>query len=319
MPQEIKLDLSLQKRTVEQGFTQSELSMLDECSMKWNLSYNNLLVKSGKMNWALWVGTAWHNFQELWRLANGELNLQEHHGDEEFDPEIIRDSEFEQQLEYWKGVLPAYQQTYARLYKGEEKWDYLYIEEELKAEFMGFQIRGKIDLASDKFKFIRDFKTTSSSWLTSPNGWHFKLQFMTYCWLMSKNQPKFTEKQFDFQLDMMQKPALKQTKADGTLAGHIRRVCGDIRDRPEFYFTRSTQMILPEHIRHFEQHVLGPKIERIALVQENPEAARSIMENMNTNACNAYGNQCDFFEICSQGWDVGKFFFTQRNQKHQEL
>lgn len=319
MPQQIELDLSLQKRTIEQGFTQSELSVMDECSLKWNFIYNNLLVKSGKMNWALWVGSAWHQFQQSWRKYTGDIDLTTHFGNESFDKEIVRDADFEQQFEYWSGVLPAYQQVYAKLYKGEEKWDYLLIEEELSAEFMGFKIRGKIDLASDKFKFIRDFKTTSSAWLTSPNGWHFKLQFMMYAWLMSKNYPKFTEKQFDFQLDIMQKPGLKQTQADGTLVGHIRRVCGDIQKRPEFYFTRTTQMILPEHIKRFEQHVLGPKIEKLALVQENPEAARSIIENPNTNACNMFGNQCDFFEICSQGWDVGKFFFTQRNQKHQEL
>lgn len=313
------LDLHLQPRTLSEGITQSELSMLDECPKKWNFNYNNLLTKSGKFNWSFWVGTAWHTFQEHWRVSQGKIDLEMIQGNLTFSKDILRDTAFEKELEYWAGILPTYQKTYTKHFAGEEKLEYSLIEEELSTNFMDFKLRGKLDLVSDNLRFIRDFKTTSSAWLISPNGWHFKLQFMFYCWLMSKCYPGWTDKPFDFQLDIMQKPNLKQTKADGTLQGHIRRICKDIETQPDKYFIRETKQIFPENITHFERTVLLPKLERLALVRENPDAALSIITNPNTNACNAYGNTCDFFEICSQGWDAGKFFFEQRKHKHQEL
>lgn len=318
MPTPIKLDLHLQQRTIDEGFTQSELSMLDECALKHNYNYNNLLTKSGKFNWNFWVGTAWHTFQEHWRVSQGKIDLDMIQGNLNIPKDILRDTAFEEQYEYWEGILPTYQMAYAKHFVGEEQLKYSLIEEELSTNFMDFKLRGKLDLVSDKPRFIRDFKTTSSAWLISPNGWHFKLQFMFYCWLMSKNDPVWTAKPFDFQLDIMQKPNLKQTKKEN-LQQHIQRVCKDIQDQPDKYFIRETKQIFPENITHFERTVLLPKLERIALVRENPDAALSIITNPNTNACNAFGHQCDFFEICSQGWDAGKFFFEQRTTKHQEL
>lgn len=310
------LDLHLHPRTLSEGITQSELSILDECPIKWNFNYNNLLTKSGKFNWSFWVGSAWHSFQEHWR-TNLQCPLNEHWGDDNFYG-INRDTAWEEEYEYWKGILPTYQKVYAKHFAGEEKLEYSLIEEELSTNFMDFKLRGKLDLVSDNLRFIRDFKTTSSAWLISPNGWHFKLQFMFYCWLMSKCYPGWTDKPFNFQLDIMQKPNLKQTKKEN-LQQHIQRVCKDIQDQPEKYFIRETKQILPENIAHFEKTVLAPKLERIALVVENPELALPIITNPNTNVCNTYGYQCDFFEICERGWDAGKFFFEQRKYKHQEL
>lgn len=304
---------------VKDGFTQSELSMFDECQLKWNYKYNNRLKLVDQFDWAFWVGGAWHNFQETWRLMKGDIDLTKI-APPELPPDLIRDSDFEKWYEYWMQVLPAYQMAYASIYKEEATMDWLIIEEELKAEILGYTIRGKIDLASEELMFIRDFKSTVSAWLISPSGWHFKLQFMTYCWLMSKNYPSWAKQQFKFQLDIMQKPGLKETKADGTWAGHIRRVCTDVKTRAsEYYFSRQQTTILPEQIKRFEQNVLMPKITKIHLAIENPEIAVAIVTNPNTNACNAYGHQCEFFRCCEQGWDVGKHFFTQRKDKHQEL
>lgn len=304
---------------VKDGFTQSELSLKDECALKWNFRYNNLLQRRDVMDWPLFVGGAWHNFQERWRKTKGNLDLTKM-TPQDIPANILKDSEFEKWNEYWMQVLPAYQQAYAQIYKEESSMDWLIIEQELSADIHGYKIRGKIDLASVKPKFIRDFKSTAAAWLTSPQGWHFKLQFMTYCWLISKNFKDWENTQFAFQLDMMQKPALKETKADGTWAGHIRRVVADVKARAaEYYLSRQQIIVLPEAIRHFEKTVLGPKIELLHLAIENGDAAISIVTNPNTNACNAYGKQCEFFEICEKGWDVGKHFFTNRPIKHQEL
>lgn len=312
---DIQLDLSIQPSTKKDGVTQSELSLLDECALKWNFRYNNLLKKADFFNWNFFVGTAWHNFHQKWRESKGKLNPKSF-SPPEIPANIGRDSEFEKTLDYWSQVLPVYQVEYAKLYKEEATHDWVIIEKELSADYGGWTIRGKIDLASDKPRFIRDFKSTASAWLITPDGWHFKLQFMLYCWLMVKNYPEWDKKPFDFQLDMMQKPALRQTKQE-TWPAHVQRVCNDIPARPEFYMTRKSYVITSDAIKRFEQHVLRPKIERLELAR-NP-ANISIITNPNTNACNAYGNQCEFFNICEKGWDAGKFFFEKRAMKHEEL
>lgn len=313
------LSLDLNPPTLAQGLTQSELSLKDECAMKWNLKYNNRLELRDKWSWALWVGTAWHNFQELWR-TEGSCELTKHCGLMNFSKNIPRDTDFEMQLEYWTGLLPVYQEVYAKMFEDEKMMKgWCIIEEELSTEYLGFKLRGKIDLANEDFMFIRDFKTTTSAWLISPDGWDFKLQFMMYCWLMVQNYPEWGKKSFKFQLDILQKPGLKQTKADGTWAGHIRRVAADIRSRPEYYLTRQSVDIQPERIKRFQDFVLTPKLQQLALARDNPIEAQSILTNMNTNACNLYGNRCEFWEVCEKGWDVAKFFYNQREVKHQEL
>ena len=319
MPTEPKLDYHLSPLTLSEGFTQSELSLMDECMLKWNLRYNNLLTREGQFDWAHFIGGAWHMFQQLWRQTKGEYDLSV-----ATFPEIpkgmLRDSEFEKKYVYWESVLPAYQQAYAKLYPEEATHEWMIVEEELAFSHLGHRVRGKIDLASDKPRFIRDFKTTVSAWLTSPNGWHFKLQFMLYCWLMARNNPKWAAKEFTFQMDMMQKPGLKETKQDASWVGHIRRVCLDItKERPEYYLTRQSALITPEAINRFEDNVLTPKIQRLALIVDNPEETLCLITNPNTNACNAFGNQCEFFEICEKGWGAGKFFFKNRRTKHEEL
>lgn len=302
---------------IKEGFTQSELSLKDECALKWNFRYNNRLERN-EFQWSFFVGAAWHNFQQKWREKKGEIDLTK------IDitgmkKGVMQDSEFDKWLEYWSQVIPAYQQAYAQIYFEEANDEWLIIEQELEATVHGYRIRGKIDLASAKYMFIRDFKTTVSTWLTSPQGWHFKLQFMTYCWLMYKNFPNW-QKSFNFQLETMQKPRLKQTKEDGTWTGHIRRVCQDIKERAAiFYLQRQQVTIQPENIRHFEETVLKPKIELLHLAIENPEAGISIVTNPNTNACNSFGKQCEFFEICEKGFNVGRHFFHQRDKKHNEL
>ncbi len=315
------LDFHLQPNTVNDGVTQSELSMKDECSLKWNFRYNNRLNKADYFDWNLFVGASWHEFQQIWRESKGVCDVTKLiiPANVNFN-RAIRNSEFEEELEYWTYVLPAYQEAYALLYKEEAKHEWLLVEKELTAEWEGFKVRGKIDLMSESPRFIRDFKTTSSAWLTSPDGWHFKLQFMLYCWLVWKSYPEWAAKPFQFQLDMMQKPGLKQTKADATLAGHIRRVVADVKARAaDFYLKRTPHQIFPENIKRFEETVLTPKLRALALVQDNPEETLPLITNPNTNACNAYGKRCEFYDICDKGWDYGKHFFLQRDQKHEEL
>ncbi len=317
------LDLSLNYNTISDGFTQSELSLLDECALQWNFRYNLRLEKIDTFNWNFWVGGAWHKFQEMWRKTKGNYDPLKVDAPE-IPVNIARDSKFEETLDYWMNVLPAYQQTYAKFFKGEEKLEYSIIEEHLHYAAPGFdfELRGKLDLAKfdkkGKNSFICDFKSTSSAWLISTEGWHFKLQFMLYCWLVTKCHPEWKKQQFDFKLDMMQRPGLRQTQKENW-AQHIARVVKDIPDRPDHYFRRDSFLITPDAIDRFEQTVLIPKCQRIALVIDNPEECVSIITNPNTNSCNKFGNLCDYFNICEKGWKAGRFFFEQRAVKHKEL
>jgi len=315
------LSLKWHERTFTEGFTQSELSLFDECALKHNFRYNNLLTRSDTMNWNFWVGGAWHSFQQKWREQKGNIDLAACYFPE-IPKEVIKDSTFDQTLDYWMAILPIYQIAYARLFAHEAKEDYFIIEKELKTEFNGFEIRGKIDLASDKKRntFIRDFKTTKAAWMLSKDGWHFKLQFMLYSWLMLKNYPEWRQFTFfNFQMDIMQKPALKQTKSE-TWPAHIERVKADILARAEeHYFQRSTAPMTAEAIDRFEKQVILPKVNILNLIRDNPEDMLPVVTNPNTNACNAYNSQCEFFNVCDKGWGVAKGLFATKKAKHEEL
>lgn len=313
------MDYSIRPETLTEGFTQTELGTMDDCARKWNLGYNNKLERKDFFDWNLWIGELWHTFQHSWRSTKGKINPKI--VEEPVIPKnIARTSDFEQELDYWMNVMPTFQEEYIKFYAGEQKLDYLILEEELSAEFLGFKIRGKLDLVDAKKRFIRDFKTTSSAWFIAPDGWHFKLQFMVYCWLMSKNHPEFTKDVFEFQLCILQKPALKKTDKE-TWPQHIQRTKADIQKRPEFYFQRKPAIIEPKMIRHFEETVLTPKIMLIIGAQEQEKITgdQYILSNPNTNHCNAYNRKCQFWEICEKGWESGKHFFVERDKKHREL
>lgn len=141
----IKLDYSLRAETLAEGVTQSELSLLDECAMKWNLRYNNLLTLADSFYWPLWIGTTWHQFQEDWRNSKGDCDITKCNPPE-IPKNIPRTSEFEAELEYWLKVIPAYQETYAALYREEAKHPWRFVERELEAEHLGIRVRGMVDL-----------------------------------------------------------------------------------------------------------------------------------------------------------------------------
>ena len=315
------LSLKWHDRTFTEGFTQSELSLFDECALKHNFRYNNLLERQDTMNWYFYIGDAWHTFQQKLRQAKGNIDFNICYFPE-IPPNVTRDNVFEQQLDLWNNIMPAYQAAYAKLYAAELADDFFIIEKELSVKFNGFTIRGKVDLASNKKGnvFIRDFKTTKSAWFLTKEGWHFKLQFMLYSWLMLKCYPEWRQFPFfNFQMDIMQKPALKQTKNE-TWPAHVQRVKADIFARAEeHYFDRQTAPMTPEAIDRFEKEVLIPKVNILNLIFENRDDMLPVITNPNTNACNAFNTQCEFFHICDKGWKVARGNFSLRNAKHQEL
>lgn len=212
------LDFQLQAETLADGVTQSELSLFDECAIKWNLRYNNRLTRADYFVDYFYIGHAWHVFQEEWRKAKGDCDLTKCYFPA-IPKTIPQTTELEKTIVYWNGVMPSYQQTYASLYREEAKHPWMILEKELQAEYLGVLIRGKIDLASDKPRFIRDFKSTASTWLIAHDGWNFKLQFMLYCWLMVKNYPDWGEGCFRVSVGHDAKTGVKRNQSGWKLGG----------------------------------------------------------------------------------------------------
>lgn len=314
IPNQLQLNL-VNPASLKQGITQSELSCKDSCSLKWNLEYNNLVEKPGEWSWTLEFGTGIHEY------------LDKRYSGEEADPavarwaepgeDVMRDGEWEKNLTYWTAVMVSLQQAYERHYRSEiETMDIIAAESTVEREFMGLLLKGKIDLravdlAKDKH-FMADHKTTSRPELMAPEGWDMRFQFMFYSWLTEPLMPKET---FDFMMNILRKPALRQTKSE-TWDAFCRRIKSDILKRPDFYFMRLAVPISKTKIKHFEKTVLVPKLELYKRAIEN-EGDVSI-RNPNTNNCFMYNAPCRFLPYCRNG-DVELFQYQQRKTKHVEL
>lgn len=304
----MKLNFKLNETHLATGVTQSELSAMDDCIMKWNLGYNNLVVRKGRWNWAFVVGSALHDFFEKFYRGEGDANMISIEAPGE---DVLIDSKFEEQRDYWMGVIGAMQRAYARKYADDlTLFEPEIVEEVVTREYRGMKFTGKLDLAArgPNGMFIMDHKTTSNVTALTEDGWDFRLQFQFYPWLLEHLKPtKFT-------INAIKKPLLRQTKTE-THAGFVNRVAKDIATRPEEYFKRDSMPINRAKIKHFQDTILDPKISRFEIARKHPE----ILLNRNTNTCTKYGGVCEFLPICRNGWELEQFQYEKRENKHEEL
>lgn len=300
---------------LEDGITQSELTVLDDCKMKWNLSYNNLVTRRGGWNWPIEVGSAFHYFAES--FYKSILNKSDCDPSvivmDKPDEDVLQDSDFEQKMEYWTGVLGAMQRAYTKLYQNDLKLiEPEIIEQVIVREYRGYTFTAKIDLTGKSPQTRRlqmDHKTTSSINDIVEDGWDFRLQFNFYPWMLAETQMPDT-----FIINAIRRPALKQTKAELHRA-FINRIANDINARPLDYFRRESVPINPAKIKHFQETVLDPKIDFINRAASYPE----LLVNKNTNHCRAYHTTCGFLPICRTSWEAEQFQFKIRDTKHVEL
>jgi len=312
----------------ELGFTQSEISTLSNCGMKWNLLYNHCLKKTGTFSWALVVGDAFHDaMEQLYRNRGQGFVLKEF----KFPIDVILTNNQKAEEHYWRQVLQAMIEAYVIYYKDDfSRWIYTDsdVEEEICIEYMGFKLRGKIDLrfepAPNRGLHILDHKTTSKIDAEVTAGWDFRFQFMFYLWLdwKSGRNPR------GFYTNAVKKPQLRR-KNNGTepVEEFAQRVRTDMIQEPEKYFYRDVLPISSGALKHFEDVVLAPKIARLQILEDSdskyfhsaPEAQKAIALDMNTDECQRYGAPCQFIDLCRHGWDQHGFEFTQRPAKHEEL
>lgn len=306
---------------IDEGFTQSELQCWDDCPEKWYLGYNLLLQKKGKFSWALVYGTWMHQALEEFYASKGKRF--------HVDP-VLKDRRFLNQqtladFEYWSRLAEIQMQMYASFYKNDFKamFDIEHTETTADVEFEGVRLKGKLDIFAwsklHKGFYVVDHKTTSRLDKQTAMGWDFRLQFMIYCWFAWKLWPKTPV--HGYFVNAIKKPQLKRGEKE-TVDAFLQRVQIDMQERPETYFYRERLRLKKPDLKHFENTILRPKIERIKLLlspKVKDEVKIAILRNKNTDTCIKYGQPCEFLPVCKNGWEIEHRAYHRRDVKHQEL
>lgn len=305
------------KHTVSEGFTQSEFSEMS-CFQRWNYRYNQLLVKPGTINFALTVGSIFHDAMEQFYATKG---MRVHVATLQFkEYEVPSLADIEKQT-YWNHVLPAMVEAYMIYYKADHvTWDIKAIEVELDFVYRGFRLRGKVDLnlIQKNGRWIVDHKTMSRLNNTVVAGWDFRFQFMFYIWLMSKISP---DKIMGYIVNGVKKPELR-VKQHESIPAFAARVKEDMIINPDKYYYREEYPVTKGALEHFEKEVVDPKLDKIQFIIENPgnPLAISLMKEKNTDECQKWGGMpCPYIDICRHGMDKMGFLYTTKPQKHEEL
>jgi hypothetical protein len=304
-------------------FTQSEISVWDACPYKWFLRYNLQKDLIGAISWPLIVGTEWHELMESLYKAKGKnanklrCNVAKH-----IDKDVIITEEIEHDCEYWNEVLEATVQAYAEFYADNFKVFKIVdfekiLEVEIEVDGVIIRLAGKRDqkgyFAKSKLG-IRDFKTTGQISKNYTEGWSFKFQFMFYLWLDYRCSA-LKDQATEFLVDVTKKTLLRWKDGENIIT-FAARVKADILQRPTEYFYLQSLDLTAKGVMEFEEKILMPKLRRIATLQKHPEMADILALSKNTDACNLYNQQCEYFANCYFGKEKQ---YKIREVKHTEL
>lgn len=308
------------RHTVSEGFTQSEFSEMS-CFQRWNWRYNQLLIKTGTIQWPFAIGTVFHEAMEQFYATKG---MRVHVATLQFqDDEIPSLGDIEEQ-KYWNAVIPAMVEAYTIHYKTDPiKWAIHSIEKEMDVVYRGFRLRGKIDLQigdTSHENWIVDHKTASRLNKDVVAGWDFRFQFMFYIWLMWKaNEVKYHFS--GYMVNLVKKPELR-VKQSENLLGFAARVKEDMIINPDKYFFREKYPINISSLQHFETNVLDPKLTKLRYIIDNPDSdiAKALMKEKNTDECQKWGGApCAYIDLCRFGFDKMGFLYDRKPRKHEEL
>lgn len=309
--------ISFDSITFTSGWTQSEITMLDQCPQKWYYRYAQRMSKRGEFNMAFAFGSAWHKSLEGWYQSKGKnevfADLQT------FVPvDALISLEDEQEIEYQNEVLRIMLTSYYHHYAHDHsifKPKNVELKEDVTIEVDGQELRllGLIDL--EGIDFIMDHKTTALLNLAVTEGWDWKFQFFWYAWLARKSRGNKIKA---FYVNALKKPQIRQTQKE-SLGQFGQRLLADMTERFSKYFYRQEIEITDDLIEKFEEQVLMPKFRRMAMIQ-NPETPEAVLEvltqNRNTNECHVFNRRCEFYGICTHQGDMTNFITRQK--KHTE-
>ncbi len=296
------------KQTFQDGFTQSEFTIQDECMFKWNKKYNERLDIEGYYRMPLIFGTAWHKFQEtLFKTKKIKIPVLEFP-----DNAVIVEGD-EDKLKHSQAMLGGMAMAYAKFYKDEVKlWDSPLVEKEISIDYKYkgniINLKGKIDRGIEG-ETLYDSKSTSMLRTDILAKWDFKFQFMFYLWLSIEAGYSFHE----FVIDAVKKPQIRPHQQEPLIA-YERRVESDMLCKPKEYFYRNTLNVTSELMENFEKNILFPKLDRLLLMEKSPNS--TLWLNKNTEACHHFNETCPYFPICSEGGADTNYI--TRKLKHTE-
>lgn len=306
---------------MENSYTQSELSVWDDCPRKHDFQFRQMLeIRNASPSWPLVYGSAVHSAIDKWRQGNLaystnlELDLPEG---------ILLTEEDEKKRDYYTELLRVQVERYMIYYAADfEEMKILHTEETLGTNYMGVDLEGKIDLVFKygKLNCMSDTKTAGRFDPATYESWQFKFQFMFYMWLLQRCKAMTIHEMW---IDVIIKPALRQGKNESQmeLIGRIRQ---DMIQDPSKYFKRVKMHNLKGAMAKFEKDVLLPKIDRILTVESlltsggAPDILNLLTRNMNTNNCVKFGSSCAFLPLCAHG-QAEAFRYQVREHKHVEL
>lgn len=305
-------------KNFEQGWTQSEITLMDDCAYKWYLKYDRLLDPA-EANIKFAVGTAWHLImQDIYNSKGKGFSPPKC----KYEGNPLLSSEREALLEQWDKILTVYGEEYITHYK--DDFATLQIEGveevvDLEIEHNGVEIRlkGIIDLRAfqGKSQLIMDHKSAGGMNSALLRGWDFRFQFMFYIWLIQKAVDKKVNK---FIVNAMIKPT-KRVKIAQSLLGFLNELRNDIRKEPKKFFYREPLLLTEGKMDRFESNILTPTLNKIAILQtENtPQDVLMALLKPNTQSCMNFNEYCPFFDLCEHKISADRF--EKRKQKHQEL
>lgn len=306
-------------RAAFEGWTQSEITTMDDCSMIWFWRYGMLLRRKGWFSWASVYGTAFHSTMEEMYATGGKRWAPA--------PLIVPDgitlnAKQLTEKEYWERTLAVQTECYAERWKDDfQLFKVEKLERDVDIVFEGIRLRGKIDLTfftNDGRLWLLDHKTTSRLDLKTVAGWDFRFQFMFYLWLAMKEFPDMPFA--GYYINAIKKPTIRQ-KQNESIDAFFARLQMNMSMEPDEYYYRDRLLLTKTSISHFEETVLRPKLNRIKLLT-NPDVSdmikRTLVMNPNTNRCQLYG-VCEYLPLCQHGYSRESFQFEQRGAKHEEL
>lgn len=324
---------------LEQGFTQSELQTLDNCPTRWYNRYVRLLEKKGHRSIALDYGTGVHHFLENWYATKGRKRLAVLQPLQNSGAGITHEMLAEQK--YYKQLLELQTEIYASHYKNDFSIFKLHrCEHVASVRYRGFLLRGKLDLGMVDRRTnalgLWDHKTIARIDANTATGWQMRFQFGFYLWL-AKNDPEWNDVPVKgFMVNAIKKPALRRGDRE-TTEGFIQRIRTDMLQKPETYFVREHLPLQKGQIDKFETEILDPKIDALELIfgkqpqsigngkviafspPNNPQILNALVGRRNTDNCFHYNKPCEFLQLCLNGYELEKFAYQTRPEKHNEI
>lgn len=307
--------------SLAQGFTQSELVLMDACQEKWYRQYNQMLRQRGTFEWWSVYGTAVHtSLQSYYAYGDGRYEL----ATLQIPEDVILTAADESKLIYYRELLRIQIERYARFWI-EDFTDFKIVrnEEIIKVHHEGIDFSGKLDLViedTEQRTGPMDHKTSAMFTPEIFAGWNFRFQFLFYAWLWWKHSGELPN---TIWWNGIRKPQLrqKQNEPQESLMVRIEQAMVQV---PEDYLKRQ---MLPiddplAYLKHFEKRILGPKLSRLRLLTEPTTSGiiiESLARNMNTSNCVRFGKPCEFIKLCEHGWKAEGMSFVQRENKHEEL